>query len=131
MNAWVSTFATPEPRPNNPLTFRLPEAVGSAMDQLLTIGALAERCRLSRSALRFYDQCGLLQPVAVDEATGYRYYQEAQVEVANLVRQLRRAEVPVEDVRAFLVGRDRRAPEVAGVLPGEPPGAPYYCPYRP
>jgi hypothetical protein len=37
------------------------------MDQLLTIGALAERCGLSRSALRFYDQCGLVRPVVVDE----------------------------------------------------------------
>jgi DNA polymerase III subunit beta len=77
--------------------------------QLLTIGALAERCRLSRSALRFYDQCGLLRPVAVDEATGYRYYNEGQVEDANLVRQLRTAEVPVEDVGAFLsAGTDER-----------------------
>ncbi len=72
------------------------------MDQLLTIGELAQRCRLSRSAPRFYDQCGLLQPVAIDPATGYRYYQETQVGAANLVRQLRKAEVPVEDVRAFL-----------------------------
>jgi DNA-binding transcriptional MerR regulator len=72
------------------------------MDSLLTIGALAERCRLSRSALRFYDQCGLLRPIAVDDATGYRYYGEDQVDVANIVRQLRRAEVPVEGVRAFL-----------------------------
>jgi DNA-binding transcriptional MerR regulator len=79
------------------------------MDQLLTIGALAERCRLSRSALRFYDQCGLLRPVAVDDATGYRYYEEAQVELAGLVRRLRKADVPVEDVRAFLAaGTDER-----------------------
>ena len=79
------------------------------MDQLLTIGELAQRCRLSRSALRFYDQCGLLQPVAIDPATGYRYYQETQVGVAKLVRQLRKAEVPVEDVRAFLAaGTDER-----------------------
>ena len=72
------------------------------MGQLLTIGALAERCGLSRSALRFYDQCGLLRPVVVDETTGYRYYEEAQAEVADLVRRLRGAEVRVEDVRAFL-----------------------------
>jgi DNA-binding transcriptional MerR regulator len=79
------------------------------VDRLLTIGALAERCRLSRSALRFYDQCGLLQPVVVDEATGYRYYEASQVKVADLVRQLRNAEVPVEDVRAFLAaGTDER-----------------------
>ena len=79
------------------------------MDQLLTIGALAERCGLSRSALRFYDQTGLLRPVAVDETTGYRYYEEAQAGVADLVRRLRGAEVPVEGVRAFLAaGTDER-----------------------
>jgi DNA-binding transcriptional MerR regulator len=79
------------------------------MDQLLTIGALADRCGLSRSALRFYDQCGLLKPVVVDETTGYRYYEEAQAEVAHLVRRLRGAEVPVTDVRAFLAaGIDER-----------------------
>ncbi len=79
------------------------------MDQLLTIGALAQRCRLSHSALRFYDQCGPLQPVAIDPATGHPYYQETQVGVAKLVRQLRKAEVPVEDVRAFLAaGTDER-----------------------
>ena len=72
------------------------------MDQLFTIGALAERCGLSRSALRFYDQCGLLRPVLVDGATGYRYYDQGQAGEAELVRRLRAAEVPVEDVRAFL-----------------------------
>ena len=75
------------------------------MGQLLTIGALAERCGLSRSALRFYDQCGLLRPVAVDGTTGYRYYDEAQAGEADLVRRLRGAEVPVGDVRAYLAAR--------------------------
>jgi DNA polymerase-3 subunit beta len=89
------------------------------MDQPLTIGALAERCGLSRSALRFYDQCGLLRPAAVDEATGYRYYDEAQVEMADLVRRLRGAEVPVQDVKAFLAaGADERRQFLASYRAG-------------
>ena len=72
------------------------------MDHLLTIGAFAQRCGLSRSALRFYDECGLLLPVAVDDSTGYRYYAAAQVRAAVLVKRLRAAEVPVGDVRRFL-----------------------------
>lgn len=68
----------------------------------MTIGVFAERCGLPRSALRFYDECGLLRPVAVDEATGYRYYDAAQVGVAELVRRLRATDMPVERVREFL-----------------------------
>jgi DNA polymerase-3 subunit beta len=72
------------------------------MAQLLTIGTFARRCGLSRSALRFYDECGLLRPVAVDDATGYRYYAWTQIDQANLIRRLRRTDMPVEGVRAFL-----------------------------
>ncbi|HET9058477.1 MAG TPA: MerR family transcriptional regulator, partial [Acidimicrobiales bacterium] len=73
------------------------------MDDLVTIGALAQQCGLSRSALRFYDDCGLLRPVAVDGSSGYRYYALTQVEDALLVKRLRAAEMPVADVREFLV----------------------------
>jgi DNA polymerase-3 subunit beta len=79
------------------------------MDHLLTIGELARRCGLSRSALRFYDECGLLRPVAVDDATGYRYYESSQVSQAQLIRRLRSIDMPVEGVRAFLAaGLDQR-----------------------
>ncbi|MGH9107395.1 MAG: MerR family transcriptional regulator [Acidimicrobiales bacterium] len=75
---------------------------GDGMDHLLTIGAFAQRSGLSRSALRFYDECGLLLPVAGDDSTGYRYYAAAQVRDAVLVKRLRAAELPVGDVRRFL-----------------------------
>lgn len=77
---------------------------------MLTIGTFAERCGLPRSALRFYDECGLLRPVAVDDATGYRYYDGSQVRQAELIRRLRGTDMPVERVRAFLAadGTERR-----------------------
>ena len=40
---------------------------------LLTIGAFARAVGLTASALRHYDECGLLPPAEVDDATGYRY----------------------------------------------------------
>lgn len=67
----------------------------------MTIEAFGRRCGLSPSALRFYDQCGLLQPAAVDDSTGYRYYSAEQVPQAELVRLLQ-AEMPVAAVSRFL-----------------------------
>jgi DNA polymerase III subunit beta len=78
------------------------------MEQLLTIGEFAERCGLSRSALRFYNQNGLLEPRLVDSQTGYRYYATAQVDVALLVRRLRSAEVPVGVLREYLSASPER-----------------------
>ncbi len=42
--------------------------------ELMTIGAFAERTRLSAKALRLYDRLGLLVPARVDRANGYRLY---------------------------------------------------------
>lgn len=75
----------------------------SSVEQLLTIGEFADRCGLSRSALRFYDQNDLLRPQLVDDETGYRYYAIEQLERAALVRRLRTAEMPVGELRQYLV----------------------------
>jgi DNA-binding transcriptional MerR regulator len=72
------------------------------VEHLLTIGAFGDRCGLSPSALRFYDQCGLLRPAAVDDSTGYRYYSADQVPHAELVRRLRQAEMPMAVVSRFV-----------------------------
>lgn len=76
---------------------------------MITIGGLARACGLTASALRFYDDCGLLVPVRVDEMTGYRYYSEAQVERGVLIRRLRGIGVPLEVVSEILTGDGARA----------------------
>ncbi|MGW4769687.1 DNA polymerase III subunit beta family protein [Nocardia sp. NPDC004278] len=80
-----------------------------AGDELITIGALARACGLTASALRFYDDCGLLVPVRVDGATGYRYYREAQVDRGVMIRRLRGIGVPLEAVAEILAGDGVRA----------------------
>ncbi|MDA8297737.1 MAG: MerR family transcriptional regulator [Actinomycetota bacterium] len=87
------------------------------MEHLLSIGAFSRRCGMSISALRFYGECRLIIPRAVNESTGYRYYGEDQLEQARLVRHLRGAELPVESVRRFLSADDegrRRALDAHG-----------------
>ena len=63
--------------------------------KLLTIGAFARAARLTPKALRLYDELGLLRPVHVDEASGYRHYSPDQLERARLVAWLRRLGMPL------------------------------------
>jgi protein phosphatase len=66
---------------------------------LLTIGAFAKASRLSPKALRLYDELGLLQPTEVDPASGYRFYDPAQLDRARLVAWLRRLGMPLVRIR--------------------------------
>lgn len=65
---------------------------------LLTIGLFAKRSRLSMKALRLYDRLGLLVPVDVDPANGYRRYSESQLATARLIVMLRRLDMPLTQV---------------------------------
>ncbi|MEU6056596.1 MerR family transcriptional regulator [Streptomyces sp. NPDC047097] len=85
-----------------------PRGVAGARTQstggLLNIGAFARRVGLTPSALRFYDDCGVLRPARVDAITGYRFYAEDQRERALLVRRLREAGLPLVDTAVVLDG---------------------------
>jgi protein phosphatase len=65
------------------------------MAEQLTIGAFARLAALTPKALRLYDELGLLRPVRVDPASGYRYYEPAQLEQARLVAWLRLLGMPL------------------------------------
>jgi DNA-binding transcriptional MerR regulator len=68
----------------------------------MSIGEFARRSRLSPKALRLYDGLGLLSPARVDELSGYRYYEDAQLHQARLIATLRQVEVPLTTVRELL-----------------------------
>ncbi|MFE5187870.1 MerR family transcriptional regulator [Streptomyces sp. NPDC056628] len=69
-----------------------------------SIGEMARDGGLSVSALRFYDRAGVLVPAWVDPVSGYRWYQPEQVEEARLLARLRRAGMPLADIRLVLAG---------------------------
>src|SRR4051794_3440636 len=68
----------------------------------LTISEFARLVGLAPSALRFYDDCGLLPPAEVDATNGYRYYAPSQQTRARLLRDLREIDLPLPEVRTAL-----------------------------
>ncbi|WP_435742947.1 MerR family transcriptional regulator [Nocardioides sp. SYSU DS0663] len=69
--------------------------------ELMSIGAFAKVVGLTTSALRFYDDAGLLRPEHVDPLTGYRFYSESQFVRASQLRQLRRIGMPLPTIGRF------------------------------
>jgi DNA-binding transcriptional MerR regulator len=69
-----------------------------------SIGEMARDSGLSVSALRFYDRAGVLVPAWVDPVSGYRWYAPEQVEESRLLARLRRAGMPLADIRLVLAG---------------------------
>ncbi|MER5748498.1 MerR family transcriptional regulator [Streptomyces sp. NPDC002088] len=69
-----------------------------------SIGEMARDGGLSVSALRFYDRAGVLVPAWVDPVSGYRWYEPEQLEEARLLARLRRAGMPLADIRLVLAG---------------------------
>jgi len=68
----------------------------------ISIGEFARRSSLSLKALRLYDKRGVLVPSRVDRASGYRYYDTAQLDQARLVVLMRELQLPLKTVRELL-----------------------------
>jgi DNA-binding transcriptional MerR regulator len=68
----------------------------------ISIGQFARRSRLSPKALRLYDERGVLVPSRVDQASGYRYYDTAQLDEARLVVMMRELQLPLAAVKELL-----------------------------
>jgi DNA-binding transcriptional MerR regulator len=68
----------------------------------ISIGEFARRSRLSLKALRLYDERGVLVPSRVDQASGYRYYDTAQLDQAGLVVMMRQLQLPLAAVKELL-----------------------------
>ncbi|MGC9438023.1 MerR family transcriptional regulator [Streptomyces sp. WG5] len=69
-----------------------------------SIGEMARDSGLGVSALRFYDRAGVLVPAWVDPVSGYRWYDPGQLDEARLLARLRRAGMPLADIRLVLAG---------------------------
>lgn len=78
----------------------------------MSIGAFAKLAGLTASALRFYDDAGLLQPEQVDPITGYRLYSESQLARATLLRQLREVGMPLPTIGRFFCAGTQEAAQL-------------------
>jgi len=79
------------------------------VDVILTIGEFSKMTYLSVKALRHYHDVGLLAPVDIDSATGYRRYASNQVGTAQAIRRFRDLDMPIDDVRRVLEAPDLAA----------------------
>jgi DNA-binding transcriptional MerR regulator len=76
------------------------------MSVLVPIGDFSRMTHLSVKALRFYHDQGLLEPARIDPASGYRYYDPAQVPLGQVIRRFRDLSMPLDQVRAVVLAPD-------------------------
>lgn len=72
----------------------------------LAIGDFSRATHISVKMLRHYHEIGLLEPVDVDPATGYRRYAPDQIAVAQVIRRFRDLDMPLDDIHAVLDAPD-------------------------
>jgi DNA-binding transcriptional MerR regulator/effector-binding domain-containing protein len=69
---------------------------------MFTIGEFSKITGLTVKTLRFYHERELLAPAAVDPATGYRSYDDRNVERARVIVALRELEFSLDDIAEIL-----------------------------
>lgn len=74
---------------------------------LFTIQDVSRRTGLSEPTLRYYEDVGLVGPIARDERSGHRRYGEADLETIGALACLRAVGVGIEDMRTYLANRAR------------------------
>jgi DNA-binding transcriptional MerR regulator len=82
---------------------------------VFSIGEFSRITGLSVKALRFYHDKGVLIPSRVDRHSGYRYYDESNIERARIVTRLRSLEFSLDEIREILEGYDDEA-DILGYL---------------
>ncbi|HEX6301231.1 MAG TPA: MerR family transcriptional regulator [Acidimicrobiia bacterium] len=72
----------------------------------MRIGEAAALADVETSAIRFYEQSGVL-PAPERTAAGYRDYTDEQVDLIRFVRRNRSLEIPLDDIRQMVELRIR------------------------
>lgn len=82
---------------------------------MFKIGDFSKLCRVPTSALRYYDELGLLRPAQTDTLTGYRYYTAEQLPRLNRILALKDLGLSLDQIRVVL-DEPLSADELRGML---------------
>ena len=82
---------------------------------MFRIGEFSQIARVSGRLLRYYDSIGLLRPIRIDPASGYRYYSAGQLPRLNRILALKELGLSLEQV-AKMVDDKVEAGEIRGML---------------
>ena len=72
----------------------------------LTIQDASRRCGLSEPTLRYYEEVGLIGPIARDPSSGHRRYREEEVDALQALACLRAMGVGIEEMRTYQANRE-------------------------
>ncbi len=68
---------------------------------LLQIGEFSKRSGVSIRTLCYYNQINLFSPIEIDLFTGYRYYDESQIDDINLINELKSVGFTLEEIKKY------------------------------
>lgn len=80
----------------------------------MKIGELAKVCGISVSALRYYDEHGLLVPDYIDKFTGYRYYGKGKITVCKKIVMLKDAGFSLTEIKNII--RENDSETIRGIF---------------
>src|ERR1700693_1951307 len=72
----------------------------------LTIQDVSRRSGLSEPTLRYYEEVGLIAPIARDPRSGHRRYREEEVDALQVLACLRAMGVGIEEMRTYQANRE-------------------------
>ena len=72
----------------------------------LTIQDVSRRSGLSEPTLRYYEEVGLIGPVARDASSGHRRYRDEDLDTLQALACLRAMGVGIEDMRTYQANRE-------------------------
>jgi DNA-binding transcriptional MerR regulator len=73
----------------------------------LTIQDVSRRSGLSEPTLRYYEEIGLIGPIARDASSGHRRYRTEDLDVLQALACMRALGVGIEDMRVYQANRAR------------------------
>jgi MerR family transcriptional regulator, copper efflux regulator len=74
---------------------------------VLTIQQVSRRSGLSEPTLRYYEEVGLIGPIARDQSSGHRRYGDEDLDVLQALACMRALGVGIEDMRVYQANRAR------------------------
>ncbi len=77
---------------------------------LMLIGEIADFYGVSRKAMRLYEKKGIIKPVKVDPANGYRYYSAEQVQQLNALLELKTLGFSLDEIKTIIDGNTAKEP---------------------
>lgn len=68
---------------------------------LIKIGDVSKLCNISIKAIRYYEELGLIKPAEVDKYTGYRYYDNKNLESIYTILFLKDLNFSLDEIKNY------------------------------